>query len=84
MFGRAVTAFRKGVIKSKSSTTISDKDEDFDGCNESIVSTTSLSIGSSHDTERSKRASIASNSVSRLLLSKRQRRSQSANREGDI
>lgn len=85
MFGRAVTAFRKSVIKSKSSTGISnsDRDEDDEACNESIISSHSLSVAT-YTTENHRRASIASTSNSRLSLLKRQRRSQSANREGDF
>lgn len=78
MLGRAVTAFRKSVIKSKSSTTISnsDRDEDDDTCNESIIS--SISMASSV-TEQHRR----STSTSRLALLRKERRSQSVNREGD-
>lgn len=84
MFGRAVTAFRKTVIKSKSSTGISnsDRDEEDDTCNESIISSCSLSVAS-YTAENHRRASINSAPNSRLSLLRRQRRSQSANREGD-
>lgn len=85
MFGRAVTAFRKSVIKSKSSTGISnsERDEDDDDtCNESIISSRSLSVAS-FTTENPRRVSITPTTTSRLSLLKRQRRSQSANREGE-
>lgn len=85
MFGRAVHAFRKSVIKSKSSTGISnsERDEDDDDtCNESIISSRSLSVAS-FTTENPRRVSITPTTTSRLSLLKRQRRSQSANREGE-
>lgn len=75
MIGRAVTAFRKSVIKSKSSNTLADANEE----NESIISDDSQSISvRSH-----RRDSDASSASTRLLWLKKQRRSQSANREGD-
>lgn len=75
MLNRAVTAFRKSVIKSKSSTTISnsDRDENEDRCDESIISN-SLPVAS-HDAE------VPSASASHLL--KRKRRSQNFDQEGD-
>lgn len=84
MFGRAVIAFRKTVIKSKSSNGISnsDRDEDEDACNESIISSNSLSVAS-YASENRRRASMTSTPNSRLSLLRRQRRSQSVNREGD-
>lgn len=80
MLGRAVTVFRNSVTKSKSSNTLSnsDKDEDDDTCNESIVS--SSSISSAPCSKRQRRGSLI---ASRLSLLGRPRRSQSATREGD-
>lgn len=80
MFGRAVTAFRNSVTKSKSSNTISNSEDD--NCDESIVSTKSLSSASCAS-EKHRRSSLTINPSARLSLLRRQRRSQSANREGD-
>lgn len=75
MIGRAVTAFRKSVTKSRSSTTLSDaNDED-----ESIVSDDSQIT----NIESHRSVSETSSASSRLLWIRKQRRSQSANREGD-
>lgn len=84
MFGRAVTAFRKSVTKSKSSNTItnSDKDDNDYTCDESIISISSSSVGSCVSGKH-RRFSLTSTPSARLSLLKRQRRSQSANREGD-
>lgn len=88
MLGRAVNAFRKSVIKPKSSNTISnserDDGDDRDGddtCNESIIS--KQSIKTSCATEIHRRSSLTSTPTSRLSLLRRKRRSQSANCEGE-
>lgn len=75
MIGRAVTAFRKSVIKSKSSTALVDSTEE----NESIVSDDSLSI----NVESHRRVLKSSKLSTGFLRQKRQRRSQSVNREGE-
>lgn len=75
MIGRAVTAFRKSVTKSRSSTTLSDANDE----NKSIVSD---DLQAMH-VECHRSISETSSSSSRLLWIRKQRRSQSANREGD-
>lgn len=71
MFGRAVTAFRKSVNRSQSSTTLADANEE----DQSIISDDlqTMNVGSH------RRSSVST----RLSFLKKQRRSQSANREGD-
>lgn len=70
MFNRAIIAFRKSIFKSQSSTAISnsDRDEDDDRCDESIVFNHSLPDAPP---------------VSHLTLLKRQRHSQNVDDEGD-
>lgn len=75
MIGRAVTAFRKSVTKSRSSNTPADAN---DG-DESIVSDDLQEV----NVESHRRVSETSEASSRLLWLRKQRRSQSANREGD-
>lgn len=75
MIGRAVTAFRKSVVKSKSSTALADGNEKED---ESVISDDSLPIN-----VRCQRESETSNALTPVLWLKKQRRSQSVNREGD-
>lgn len=72
MFGRAVIVFRKGVSKSQSSTTLADANEE----DKSIISDAT-------NVENHRRGSETSSVSSRILWLKKQRRSQSANREGD-
>lgn len=82
MFGRAVTAFRKSVIETKSSNTVSnsDKVEDFDTC-ESLVSTLPLSIAS-YASVKQRCCSPSSTPSAHFSVLRERRRSQSVNREG--
>lgn len=76
MIGRAVTAFRKSVTKSNSSNTLADANEE----NVSIISDDSQSVNVRSYRSDSETSRVSSN---RLLWLKKQRRSQSVNREGD-
>lgn len=75
MIGRAVTAFRKSVIKSQSSTTLADTNEE----DKSIISDDlqAMNVGNH------RRSSETSSVSTPFLWLKKQRRSRSVNREGD-
>lgn len=84
MFGRSVTAFRKNVIESKPCNTVpnSDKVEDFDTCNVSLVATSPLPIAS-YASKKQRRFSLNSNSPVHISVLRKRSRSQSVNREGE-
>lgn len=75
MIGRAVDAFRKSIIKSHSSNTLANENL----VEESIVSNDLEESG----VRNHRRVSETSSASSRLSSLRKQRRSQSANREGD-
>lgn len=86
MFGRAVNAFKNSIIKSKSSSTLTnpDRDEDDNTCNESVVSSFSSFSIASCSGSRNRRSSATSTPTSRVSLLRRERRSHSTNREGEM
>lgn len=82
MLGRAVTAFRKSVIKSKSSSTLTVSEGNDEDCAESVVSSiSSKSLAASISTKHRKESSTRSTSTSSISFLRRQRRSRSTNRE---
>lgn len=87
MLGRAVTAFRNSVSKSKSSSTLDGPNDD--DCAESVASSfSSASIASSASLKYRHDSSTASTTAStpkssRMSFLRRQRRSRSTNREGE-
>lgn len=88
MFNRAVNAFKNSIIKSKSSTTLTNPEQDVDDntCNESMVSSFSSATISSCPTsthDKHRRSSVNSTPTTRISLLRRQRRSHSSNREGE-
>lgn len=85
MLGRAVTAFRNSVTKSKSSSTLDEPNDGDDDCGQSVVSSFSSSSITSSASQRLRGEAIATSTpkANRLSFLRRSNRSRSTNREGE-